>query len=60
MAEKRTLSRLTAAGSPAHPATMRAAIAMEYMPWAITPGSPTALATSSLQWIGLKSPEAPA
>ena len=49
-----------AAGSPAQPLTIRAATAMEYMPWAITPGSPTALAISSLQWMGLKSPEAPA
>jgi hypothetical protein len=60
MAENLTRSRLIAAGSPTQPVTIRAATAIEYMPWAITPGSPTALATSSFQWIGLKSPEAPA
>ena len=30
------------------------------MPCAMTPGSPTDVATRSFQWIGLKSPEAPA
>ena len=30
------------------------------MPCAITPGKVTDVATRSLQWIGLKSPEAPA
>jgi hypothetical protein len=33
---------------------------MVSMPWAITPGRPTDDATRSLQWIGLKSPDAPA
>ena len=33
---------------------------MVSMPWAITPGSPTSVATRSFQWMGLKSPEAPA
>ena len=31
-----------------------------YMPWAMTSGSPTCVATVSFQWIGLKSPLAPA
>ena len=33
-----------------------AASAMVYMPWAITPGSPTLRATASSWWIGLWSP----
>src|SRR6266545_127217 len=33
---------------------------MENMPWAITPGRPTDVAHSSFQWMGLKSPAAPA
>ncbi len=33
---------------------------MVNMPCAITSGSPTSLANLSFQWIGLKSPEAPA
>src|SRR5215208_34877 len=48
-------------GRVAHPAGDHAGgDAHGVHPWAITPGSPTALATSSFQWIGLKSPEAPA
>ena len=45
---------------PAQRVTSRPASAMVSMPCAITPGRPTAAATRSLQWIGLKSPEAPA
>ena len=33
---------------------------MVNMPWAMTPGSPTPVAKASFQWMGLKSPEAPA
>ncbi len=33
---------------------------MVNMPCAITSGSPTDLANRSFQWIGLKSPDAPA
>jgi len=29
------------------------------MPWAMTSGSPTALAIRSFQWMKLKSPDAP-
>ena len=36
------------------------ASAMVNMPCAMTPGRPTPVATRSFQWIGLKSPEAPA
>jgi phage portal protein BeeE len=43
-----------------HSATARAASAIVNMPWAITPGRPTEVATRSDQWIGLKSPLAPA
>ena len=50
----------TMAGSPAQAVTARPARAIVNMPWAITPGRPTACAVRSLQWIGLKSPEAPA
>ncbi len=38
----------------------RAASAMVSIPCAITPGRPTSVATRSFQWMGLKSPEAPA
>src|SRR5687767_5183707 len=44
----------------AQPSTARAASAIVNIPWAITPGSPTEVATRSDQWIGLKSPLAPA
>ena len=47
-------------GSPTQVVTARPASASVYMPCAITPGSGTDVATRSLQWIGLKSPEAPA
>ena len=57
---KRTLYSTSAAGSPVQLVTARAASAMVNMPWAITPGRPTEVATRSFQWIGLKSPEAPA
>jgi len=30
------------------------------MPWAMTSGRPTDVAKRSFQWMGLKSPEAPA
>ena len=33
---------------------------MVSMPWAMTPGQADPVATRSFQWIGLKSPEAPA
>ena len=33
---------------------------MVNMPCAMTPGSPTSVAKRSFQWIGLKSPDAPA
>ena len=40
--------------------TTRTALAIVNMPWAITSGSPTDVANRSFQWIGLKSPDAPA
>ena len=43
-----------------HSATARAASAIVYIPWAITPGSPTLVATASSWWIGLWSPLASA
>ena len=45
---------------PAQSVTTRAASAIVNIPWAITSGKPTARANRSFQWIGLKSPEAPA
>jgi hypothetical protein len=48
------------AGPPAQVSRARAVSAWVYIPWAMTPGSPTDLATRSDQWIGLKSPLAPA
>lgn len=57
---KRTPYSTTAAGSPAQSVTTRIASAMVNMPWAMTSGSPTSTANFSFQWIGLKSPEAPA
>ena len=45
---------------PAQVSSARAVSASVYMPWAMTPGSPTDAATRSDQWIGLKSPLAPA
>ena len=56
----RTPYSTTAPGSPTQSVTMRPAEAIVSMPWAMTSGSPTALANRSFQWIGLKSPEAPA
>jgi hypothetical protein len=56
----RTLTSTTASGEPAHSVTARLTSAIVNMPWAITPGSPTLVAIRSLQWIGLKSPDAPA
>jgi hypothetical protein len=56
----RALTSRTAAGSPAHVVTARPTSAIVYMPWAMTPGRPTLVAIRSLQWIGLKSREAPA
>jgi len=46
--------------SPTQSVTNRPPCAMVNIPCAITSGSPTDLATCSFQWIGLKSPEAPA
>ena len=45
---------------PAQVSRARAMSAWVYIPWAMTPGSPTDLATRSDQWIGLRSPLAPA
>ncbi len=45
---------------PAQMSTARAASAIVNMPWAMTPGRPTEVATRSDQWMGLKSPLAPA
>ena len=56
----RTLYSTTAPGSPHQSVTTRTASAIVSMPWAITSGSPTDLAKRSFQWIGLKSPDAPA
>src|SRR5690606_4500867 len=53
-------SSTTRPGSPTQSVTTRAARPIVSMPCAITPGSPTARAARSLQWIGLKSPDAPA
>src|SRR5919106_4228346 len=46
--------------SPAQSVTTLATSAIVNMPCEMTPGRPTILANSSFQWIGLKSPEAPA
>ena len=58
-AEKRTPNSVTVAPGPAQSVTNRPAWAMVNMPWAMTSGRPTARATRSFQWMGLKSPEAP-
>jgi hypothetical protein len=47
-------------GRPPTATPPRPARASVNMPWAITPGSPMPVATRSDQWIGLKSPLAPA
>ncbi len=57
---KRTPYSTTAPGSPAQSVTTRIAVAMVNMPCAMTSGSPTLVANRSFQWIGLKSPDAPA
>lgn len=57
---KRTPYSTTAPGSPVQSVTTRIASAMVNMPCAMTSGRPTSLANLSFQWIGLKSPEAPA
>src|SRR3954469_10896751 len=57
---KRTPYSTTAPGSPVQSVTTRIASAMVNMPCAMTSGSPTSLANFSFQWIGLKSPDAPA
>ncbi len=55
------LPRMLTTSAPGnHSVTARAASAIVYMPCAITPGSPTASATSSSWWIGLWSPLASA
>ncbi len=56
----RTPYSTTAPGSPAQSVTTRATTAMVYMPCAITFGRPTDVAKRSFQWMGLKSPDAPA
>ena len=56
----RTLYSSTAPGSPTQSVTTRIALAMVNMPWAITLGNPTSVAKRWFQWIGLKSPDAPA
>ena len=53
-------SSTTTSAPPDHSATARPASAIVYMPWAITPGSPTLRADPSSRWIGLRSPLAPA
>src|SRR4051794_3928248 len=57
--ENRTPYSTTAPGSPAQSVTTRPASAIVNMPWAMTLGSPTEVATRSFQWMTLKSPEAP-
>ncbi len=57
---KRVLYSLTAASSPAQSVTAVATRPMLSMPCAMTPGSPTAAARESDQWMGLWSPEAAA
>ncbi len=57
---KRTPYSTTAPGSPSQSVTTRIASAMVNMPWPMTFGRPTEVAKASFQWIGLKSPEAPA
>src|SRR6266545_3654198 len=56
----RTPYSTRSAGSSSQSVTTRTADAMVSMPCAITPGRPSAAAIRSLQWIGLKSPLAPA
>ena len=56
----RTPNSMTASGAPAQTATARPTRAIVNMPCAMTPGRPTLVAVRSFQWIGLKSPEAPA
>ena len=53
-------AELTTSAPGVQSTTARAASAIVYMPWAITPGSPTLVATASSWWIGLWSPLASA
>jgi hypothetical protein len=57
---KRAPKPTTADGSPVQLVTSRPASAIVSIPCAMTPGSPTEPATRSLQWIGLRSPDAAA
>jgi hypothetical protein len=57
---KRAEYPTTAAGSPTQDVTSRLARAIVSIPWAMTFGRPTPTANRSLQWMGLKSPDAPA
>src|SRR6185369_7721017 len=58
--ENLTPNSVTAAGSPAQSVRYRPASAIVSMPCAITSGRPTDVAIRWFQWMGLKSPEAPA